>query len=115
VRCSLGHAGDVEVLQRDDESLVRISAEDLAFVARLGRAWPIASRVSRWGGGLPRYAVGHVDRAARITDALERLPGLTAVGAAFDGVGIAACIARADRSALLISQRLSSDGEWRHG
>jgi len=115
VRCSLGHAGDVEVLQRDDESLVRISAEDLAFVARLGRAWPIESRVTRWGGGLPRYAVGHVDRAARITDALERLPGLTAVGAAFDGVGIAACIARADRSALLISQRLSSDGEWRHG
>ena len=115
VRCSLGHAGDIEVLQRDDESLVRISAEDLAFVARLGRAWPIASRVTRWGGGLPRYAVGHVDRAARITDALERLPGLTAVGAAFDGVGIAACIARADRSALLISQRLSSDGEWRHG
>jgi oxygen-dependent protoporphyrinogen oxidase len=114
VRCSLGHAGDVEILQRDDDSLVRVSADDLAFVARLGRARPIASRVTRWGGGLPRYAVGHVDRAQRITDAIEAVPGLTACGATFDGVGIAACIARADRSALLISQRLSSDGEWHH-
>lgn len=115
VRCSLGHADDVEVLQRDDESLARVAADDLGFVLRLGRARPVAWRVSRWGGGLPRYSVGHVDRAARITLALEHLPGLTAVGAAFDGVGIPACIARADHAATLISQRLSSDGEWRHG
>ena len=115
VRCSLGHADDVEVLQRDDDDLVRLAADDLAFVARLGKARPVASRVSRWGGGLPQYSVGHVDRARRITEALESLPGLTACGAAFDGVGIPACISRADRAATLISQRLSSDGEWRHG
>jgi oxygen-dependent protoporphyrinogen oxidase len=115
VRCSLGHADDVEVLQRDDEDLVRLAADDLAFVARLGRARPVASRVSRWGGGLPQFAVGHVDRMARIALALDALPGLTACGATFDGVGIAACVARADRVALRISQRLASDGEWRHG
>ncbi len=113
-RCSLGHADDVEVLQRDDDELVDLSADDLAFVARLGRARPMASRVSRWGGGLPQYAVGHVDRAERITAAIEELPGLVACGAAFDGVGIAACVARADRAATLITQRLASDGQWRH-
>jgi oxygen-dependent protoporphyrinogen oxidase len=115
VRCSLGHADDVTTLQRDDEDLVTLAADDLAFVGRLGRARPVAWRVSRWGGGLPRYAVGHVERVDRITEALESLPGLTACGAAFDGVGIAACIGRADRAATWISQHLGSDGEWRHG
>jgi len=115
VRCSLGHADDVEVLQRDDDELVRVAADDLAFAARLGRARPVAVRVSRWGAGLPRYAVGHVDRAHRIVDALESVPGLSVAGATFDGVGIAACIGRADKAAAHISQGLGSHGEWRHG
>jgi oxygen-dependent protoporphyrinogen oxidase len=115
VRASLGHADDVGVLQRDDDDLVRLSARDLAFVARLGRAVPVASRVSRWGGGLPQYAVGHVDRVARITDAVDEVPGLAVCGAAFDGVGIAACISRAALAATRVSQRLGSHGEWRHG
>ncbi|MFN8167268.1 MAG: protoporphyrinogen oxidase [Candidatus Nanopelagicales bacterium] len=115
VRASVGDADNVEILQRDDADLMRVAADDLAFVGRLGRARPVASRVTRWGGGLPRYAVGHVGRARRITDSVEALPGLAICGAAFDGVGIAACIARASASAARISQHLSSDGEWRHG
>ena len=115
VRASLGHADDVESLQRDDEDLVRLAAQDLAFVARLGRAAPVAARVSRWGGGLPRYAVGHVDRVARITAAVEEVPGLAICGAELDGVGIPACIARADLAATRVSQRLGADGQWRHG
>ena len=115
VRASMGHADDVAVLQRDDDELARLAADDVAFVARLGRARPAAVRVTRWGGGLPRYPVGHVDRAQRITEALESLPGLAVCGAAFDGVGIAACINRAEVAAARVSQRLGQDGEWRHG
>jgi protoporphyrinogen/coproporphyrinogen III oxidase len=115
VRASIGHADDVESLQRDDDDLVRLAAQDLAFVARLGRALPIASRVSRWGGGLPRYAVGHVDRAARITSAIDEVPGLAICGAEFDGVGVPACIARADLAATRVSRSLDADGQWRHG
>ena len=115
VRASLGHAADVESLQRDDADLVRLASDDLAFVARLGRATPVATRVSRWGGGLPRYAVGHVDRVARITDAVDAVPGLAICGAELDGVGIPACIARAERAATRVSQSLDADGQWRHG
>ncbi|HET7901187.1 MAG TPA: protoporphyrinogen oxidase [Candidatus Nanopelagicales bacterium] len=114
-RCSLGHADDVVTLQRDDDELAALAADELAFVGRFGRARPVASVVTRWGGGLPRYAVGHVDRMERITEALHQLPGVAACGAAFDGVGIAACISRAGRAADWISQRLASDGQWRHG
>jgi oxygen-dependent protoporphyrinogen oxidase len=115
VRASLGHADDVETLQRDDDDLVRVAAQDLAFVARLGRATPVATRVSRWGGGLPRYAVGHVARVARITEAVDDVPGLAICGAELDGVGIPACVARADRAATRVTQRLAVDGQWRHG
>ncbi len=114
VRCSVGDASNVEILQRDDDELVSVAAHDLAFVGRLGRALPVASRVTRWGGALPRYAVGHVERARRITAGVDSVPGLAICGAAFDGVGIAACIGRAETSASRISQHLMADGEWRH-
>jgi hypothetical protein len=40
---------------------------------------------------------------------------MTICGATFDGVGIAACVARAEASATRVSQRLGADGQWRHG
>ena len=51
---------------------------------------PVATHVQRWGGGLPQYAVGHRSRLAP-TRALPA--GLALCGAAYDGVGIPACIA----------------------
>ncbi|MGN6679862.1 MAG: protoporphyrinogen oxidase, partial [Streptosporangiaceae bacterium] len=56
---------------------------------------PAASRVSRWGGGLPQYTVGHLDRVDLIRAALGAQPGLAVCGAAYDGIGIPACIASA--------------------
>jgi oxygen-dependent protoporphyrinogen oxidase len=48
--------------------------------------------VTRWGGGLPQYAVGHLDRVARIRSAVAAVPGLAVCGATYDGVGVPACI-----------------------
>jgi oxygen-dependent protoporphyrinogen oxidase len=39
--------------------------------------------------------VGHLDRAASIRAAVAALPGLAVCGAAYDGVGIPACVAAA--------------------
>jgi oxygen-dependent protoporphyrinogen oxidase len=44
---------------------------------------------------LPQYAVGHVARIARVRGSIAQLPGLGVCGAAFEGVGIPACIASA--------------------
>ena len=60
---------------------------------------PVDTHVQRWGGGLPQYAVGHLDRVARIREEVARLPGLAVCGAAYDGVGIPAVIASARRAA----------------
>ena len=98
VRCSVGRSGDVAILQRDDADLAALAAAELAEAVGI-TAQSVAWRVTRWGGGLPQYNVGHVDRVARIRAAVAAQPGLAVAGAAYDGVGIPACVATA-RSAV---------------
>jgi oxygen-dependent protoporphyrinogen oxidase len=94
VRCSVGRIGEEEVLQRDDADLVKLAATD--FSAATGAAGsPVDARVTRWGGGLPQYTVGHLDRIARIRAGIAALGGLAVCGAAYDGIGVPACIASA--------------------
>ncbi len=98
VRGSVGRHRDEAVLQRDDVELAGLVAADLRSATGV-RGRPVAWRVTRWGGGLPQYAVGHLDRVRRIRAAVERQPGLEICGAAYDGVGVAACIRSANSAA----------------
>jgi len=84
-------------LQATDDELVAASLADLAAAAGLTTS-PVDTHVQRWGGGLPQYAVGHLDRVARIRADVARIPGLAVCGAAYDGVGIPAVIASARRA-----------------
>jgi oxygen-dependent protoporphyrinogen oxidase len=94
VRCSVGRIGEEAILQRDDGELAALAAADLAAATGVQGA-PAGVLVTRWGGGLPQYTVGHLDRVARIQASLAAQPGLSACGAAYAGVGIPACIATA--------------------
>ena len=107
VRCSVGRSGDVAVLQRDDEDLAALAAAELAGAIGL-TAKSVAQRVTRWGGGLPQYNVGHLDRVAGIRAAVARQPGLAVAGAAYDGVGIPACIATARSAATEVITHLAA-------
>lgn len=105
VRCSLGRYGEEHTLQRPDAELTATAMADLADATGV-QELPIDSRVSRWGGALPQYAVGHVDRVARIHAAVADVPGLALCGAAFDGLGIPACVASAEKAADQVLARL---------
>jgi oxygen-dependent protoporphyrinogen oxidase len=94
VRCSVGRSGEVAILQRDDEDLAALAGGELSEAIGLAAA-PVASRVTRWGGGLPQYNVGHLDRVAAIRSAVAGQPGIAVAGAAYDGIGIPACVATA--------------------
>ena len=94
LRTSLGRRGEETTLRRTDDELVTASLSDLAEAVAITSA-PVAAHVQRWGGGLPQYAVGHLDRVARIRAAVAEVPGLALCGAAYDGVGIPAVIASA--------------------
>ncbi|MEV0094607.1 protoporphyrinogen oxidase [Streptomyces sp. NPDC050738] len=98
LRTSMGRYGDEEHLHREDTDLVDVSLSDLGEATGLS-AKPVASAVTRWIGGLPQYPVGHRERVARVRTAVAALPGLSVCGAAYDGVGIPACIAGAQRAA----------------
>jgi protoporphyrinogen/coproporphyrinogen III oxidase len=98
VRCSIGRIGEEALLQRDDDDLAALAAAELAAATGV-RGAPVARRVTRWGGALPQYAVGHLDRVARIRTAVASQPGLAVCGAAYDGVGIPACVATARAAA----------------
>ncbi|WP_327164811.1 protoporphyrinogen oxidase [Streptomyces zaomyceticus] len=98
LRTSVGRHGEEDQVHREDADLVDASLKDLAAATGLaGR--PVATTVTRWIGGLPQYPVGHLARVARVREAVAALPGLRVAGAAYDGVGIPACIASAHRAA----------------
>jgi oxygen-dependent protoporphyrinogen oxidase len=98
LRTSLGRHREEASLQASDEELVTASLADLEqAIGPTGP--PVDTHVQRWGGGLPQYAVGHLDRVARIREDVARVPGLAVCGSAYDGVGIPAVIASARRAA----------------
>lgn len=95
LRTSIGRHREEATLQVEDDELVECSLRDLAQATGI-TAPPVDTHVQRWGGALPQYALGHVDRAARIRASLPE--GLAVAGAAYDGVGIPAVIASARRA-----------------
>ncbi len=101
LRCSIGRHREEQTLQRSDDELVALALADLALAIGPAPA-PVDAHVQRWGGALPQYAVGHLDRVASVRDELARLPGLAVCGSAYDGVGIPACIASAQLAATKI-------------
>jgi oxygen-dependent protoporphyrinogen oxidase len=99
VRASVGRLGEEAVLQRDDADLVDLVLADLTDALGVTDP-PMDARVTRWGGGLPQYTVGHRGRVERIRAAVAELPGLAVAGAAYDGVGVPACVASGEQAAL---------------
>lgn len=106
LRASVGRHREEAELQRTDGELVALVTADLARVTgvRLRRGDLVDSRVVRWGGGLPQYGVGHADRIAAVRASLAGHPTIALCGAAYDGVGVPACIAsgRAAARALVV-------------
>jgi len=110
LRASVGRVGEVDALQRDDTELAALVRRDLRALIGLV-AEPIDTVVTRWGGGLPQYAVGHVEKVARIRSAVARVPGLAVAGATYDGVGIPATIASARTAVDRVLADLANRGE----
>ncbi len=109
VRCSVGRIGEEAVLQRSDADLAVLAAADFAAATGV-TGTPADSRVTRWGGGLPQYAVGHLDRVGRIRSGVAAIGSLAVCGAAYDGIGVPACIASARLAADQIAGDLAAAG-----
>jgi oxygen-dependent protoporphyrinogen oxidase len=95
LRAFTGRIGDDRPAQLDDAALVGALHGDLAEALDL-RAEPFDTLVSRWPRALPQYDTGHQTRVTRMETVLAReAPHVVLAGAAYRGVGVAACIAQA--------------------
>jgi oxygen-dependent protoporphyrinogen oxidase len=99
LRASIGRYGDTAVLQRDDAELVALARRELGELVGAPVPEPLAADVVRWGGGLPQYRPGHLDRVAAARAALGGHATLALAGAAYDGVGIPACVRSGEAAA----------------
>ncbi|MGC5030791.1 protoporphyrinogen oxidase [Micromonospora sp. DT229] len=100
VRASVGRYGDEAQLQRPDEDLAATVHREVSAVIGTPLPAPIAGHVQRWGGALPQYTPGHLDRIAAARAVLRAAhPTLTLAGAGYDGVGIPVCIRSGETAA----------------
>ncbi|MGW4486127.1 protoporphyrinogen oxidase [Amycolatopsis sp. NPDC004368] len=105
VRGSVGRFGEPGALTGDDDALVHAVRDDLARLTGV-TAQPLDTLVTRWGGGLPQYGAGHLERVTRIETAVAGLPGLAVAGATLHGVGLPACVATAEAAARRIAVKI---------
>ena len=92
VRAFIGRAGQQEVLRHSDDELVGFVRDELRDVSGI-TGDPVVTRVWRLNEVMPQYTVGHLDRVARIRQAVADIPGLEVAGNMLQGVGIPDCIA----------------------
>lgn len=98
IRCSFGRHQESWINDRSDEDLVRLAGKELRTILGFDIA-PEQWAVQRWPDALPQYAPGHRKLVSGVRHAVESSAGLELCGAAYDGVGIPACIASAGRAA----------------
>jgi oxygen-dependent protoporphyrinogen oxidase len=91
IRVSVGRFGDTRHRDLDDEALTAAAVAELGVLIGL-RGGPREAMVTRWDRSFPQYDVGHLAKVAAIGRAVAGLDGLALAGAAYDGVGIPACI-----------------------
>jgi oxygen-dependent protoporphyrinogen oxidase len=109
IRCMVGRRGDTRWLDMDDDALVSGVHEELVEAMGL-TSGPIHQSIQRWPNGMPQYVVGHQKRLDAVQAALGDLPGLYLTGAAFRGVGLASCVADAERTSQKVAAVLTDVG-----
>ncbi len=98
IRCMVGRRGDARWLDLDDDTLVGQIHGELVEAMGLTQE-PIDRHIERWPQGMPQYIVGHQARLDAAATALLALPGIYLTGSSYRGVGLASCIADAERTA----------------
>jgi oxygen-dependent protoporphyrinogen oxidase len=106
LRASVGRIDDVRLATMDDDAVLATVAVELEFLLGDVPA-PIDASVTRWTDSLPQYRVNHLLRVGGIESGVARLDGIEIAGAAYRGVGVAACVASGREAATRILEHLA--------
>ena len=106
VRMSIGRFGDgPEVWSSlSDEEIVERAFADWQAITSRPESRLLSAEVQRWNSALPQYLPGHAGRIVAVDAEIADLPGLELAGSAYGGIGIPACIARADSAAQRVNR-----------
>ena len=114
VRVSMGRFGQSDLLQQDDHDLLNLAGDELNTLTGLPTEVK-AANITRWGGALPQYAVGHRARITKVRELLVDTPGIAVCGAAYDGVGLSATVSSANIAAGQIATYVKQQKELARG
>ncbi len=81
-----------------DQALVDLGRAELGRTLGIATA-PVLEHVHRWTRVMPQYQVGHLDLVAEVERHLAGYPGIVLAGSGTHGLGIADCVASAQRAA----------------
>ncbi|MEZ5340853.1 MAG: protoporphyrinogen oxidase [Acidimicrobiales bacterium] len=97
IRMTSGRYGDTRAIELTDDELIETLLGELSAIIPISGP-PSAVRVHRWLDALPQYTPGHAERVDAIMRAVSAsAPSIHLVGAAYDGIGLPACIGGARR------------------
>ncbi|HTR66777.1 MAG TPA: protoporphyrinogen oxidase [Terriglobales bacterium] len=91
IRCFFGGSRDEAVLNLDPEQIVQIARQELRQILGIS-AEPLFTRVFKWPASMAQYAVGHLEKLARIERLRRDSPGLALAGNAYRGIGVPDCV-----------------------
>jgi protoporphyrinogen/coproporphyrinogen III oxidase len=107
MRASVGRLRDRRQERMSDDELV--TTIDRELHATTGVHDPSDVSVTRWERSFPQYQPGHRARVAAARHELSAWPTIAIAGAAYDGLGIPACIDTANRSATGVWSAIEPD------
>jgi oxygen-dependent protoporphyrinogen oxidase len=105
LRAFAGGAFGKEAGSWTDAELEKNVRDELRVVLGIQKA-PLFISIRRFPKSMPQYHVGHLRRVERIEQLAQSHPGLFLTGNAYRGVGVADCIASANKTALEIHEYL---------
>lgn len=90
----------------DDDAVLQAVVDEVSEHLGLTRGsglQPSAVRITRWTGAFPQYRPGHPARVAAVAAAMQRdAPNVVVAGAAYEGIGIPACIRQGHEAAAAV-------------
>ena len=92
LRCFVGGPSKEEMVELDDETLIKIARAELVDILDL-TAEPVLTRIYRWRKANPQYNLGHMDNVRQTFEACAKeLSGIYLTGSTYEGVGIPDCV-----------------------
>jgi oxygen-dependent protoporphyrinogen oxidase len=106
-RVFLGGVLQSDMMKLSDDEMVAAARDEFRDLLGVTAA-PGMTEVQRWPAAMPQYAVGHLDRVAKIEEAAAQIPDLFLAGAAYRGVGVPDCVHSGENAAEAAFERLAA-------